>query len=222
MEPSREVRVRIDQDQARLLGLSQTLAETLNAVMSGTPITQVRDGIYLVNVVARANDEQRVSLSTLRSLQLPLPGGRTVPLSQIATQRVMLDISQTLRRAYHVDDEGGGVTLVPGGGTYAMEAVARQLAHGKKVLVVRNGWFSYRWTQIFEAGDIPAESIVLKARRIHSESEGVSSPSNLSRLTRPWPLSIGATKSHIRAACGDSLRHRTAGRVHEGDRRCGS
>ena len=86
MEPSREVRVRIDQDQARLLGLSsQTLAETLNAVMSGTPITQVRDGIYLVNVVARANDEQRVSLSTLRSLQLPLPGGRTVPLSQIAT-----------------------------------------------------------------------------------------------------------------------------------------
>ena len=86
MEPSREVRVRIDQDQARLLGLSsQTLAETLNAVMSGTPITQVRDGIYLINVVARANDEQRVSLSTLRSLQLPLPGGRTVPLSQIAT-----------------------------------------------------------------------------------------------------------------------------------------
>ena len=86
MEPAREVRVRIDQDQARLLGLSsQTLAETLNAVMSGTPITQVRDGIYLINVVARANDEQRVSLSTLRSLQLPLPGGRTVPLSQIAT-----------------------------------------------------------------------------------------------------------------------------------------
>ena len=86
MEPSREVRVKIDQDQARLLGLSsQTLADTLNAVMSGTPITQVRDGIYLINVVARANDEQRVSLSTLRSLQLPLPGGRTVPLSQIAT-----------------------------------------------------------------------------------------------------------------------------------------
>ena len=64
---------------------SQALAETLNAVMSGAPITQVRDGIYLVNVVARANDEQRVSLSTLRALQLPLPGGRTVPLSQIAT-----------------------------------------------------------------------------------------------------------------------------------------
>jgi len=86
MEPAREVRVKIDQDQARLLGLSsQTLSETLNAVMSGIPITQVRDGIYLINVVARANDEQRVSLSTLQSLQLPLPGGRTVPLSQVAT-----------------------------------------------------------------------------------------------------------------------------------------
>ena len=86
MEPAREVRVKIDQDQARLLGLSsQTLSETLNAVMSGIPITQVRDGIYLINVVARANDEQRVSLSTLQSLQLPLPGGRTVPLSQIAS-----------------------------------------------------------------------------------------------------------------------------------------
>jgi multidrug efflux pump len=86
MEPGREVRVRIDQDQARLLGLSsQTLADTLNTVMSGTPITQVRDGIYLINVVARATDEQRVSLSTLRSLQLPLPNGRSVPLSQVAT-----------------------------------------------------------------------------------------------------------------------------------------
>jgi multidrug efflux pump subunit AcrB len=86
IEPAREIRIRIDQDQARLLGLSsQALAGVLNTVMTGTPVTQVRDGIYLVNVVVRANDEQRVSLSTLRSLQLPLPNGRTVPLSQIAT-----------------------------------------------------------------------------------------------------------------------------------------
>ena len=86
MEPSRKVRIQIDQDQARLLGLSsQTLAEVLNTVMTGTPITQVRDDIYLVNVVTRAQDEERVSLSTLRSLQLPLPNGRTVPLSQVAT-----------------------------------------------------------------------------------------------------------------------------------------
>ncbi|MEJ0094888.1 MAG: efflux RND transporter permease subunit [Methylocella sp.] len=86
MEPARKVRINIDQDQARLLGLSsQDLAVVLNATMSGAPITQVRDGIYLVDVIARATDEQRVSLSTLRDLQLPLPNGRTVPLSQVAT-----------------------------------------------------------------------------------------------------------------------------------------
>jgi len=86
IEPARMVRIKIDQDQARLVGLSsQALADVLNTVMTGTPITQVRDDIYLVNVIARANDEQRVSLSTLRALQLPLPNGRTVPLSQVAT-----------------------------------------------------------------------------------------------------------------------------------------
>ncbi len=86
IEPSRQVRINIDQEKARLLGLSsQALAGVLNTVTTGTPITQVRDGIYLVNVVSRANDEQRVSLSTLRGLQLPLPNGRTAPLSQIAT-----------------------------------------------------------------------------------------------------------------------------------------
>lgn len=86
MEPARKVRIKIDQDQARILGLSsQTLAEVLNTVTTGSPITQVRDDIYLINVVTRATDEQRVSLSTLRALQLPLPNGRTVPLGQVAT-----------------------------------------------------------------------------------------------------------------------------------------
>ena len=86
MEPARMVRIRIDQDQARLLGLSsQAIAAVLNSVVSGTQVTQVRDGIYLVDVIARATDEQRVSLSTLRTVQVPLPGGRTVPLSQLAT-----------------------------------------------------------------------------------------------------------------------------------------
>jgi multidrug efflux pump subunit AcrB len=86
MEPARKVRIQIDQDQARLLGLSsQALAEVLNTVMTGTPVTQVRDNIYLINVITRAQDEQRVSLSTLRALQLPLPNGRTVPLSQVAS-----------------------------------------------------------------------------------------------------------------------------------------
>ncbi|WP_299392913.1 aminotransferase class V-fold PLP-dependent enzyme [Pelagibius sp.] len=76
-------------------------------------------------------------------------------------QGVMRDISDTLKRVYKAE----AVAVVPGGGTYAMEAVARQFAGGKKCLVIRNGWFSYRWTQIFEAGDIPDEAIVLKARQ---------------------------------------------------------
>ena len=85
-EPARQVRIRIDQDEARLLGLSsQAVARILNTVVSGIPVTQVRDDIYLVDVVARATDEQRISLNTLRTLQIPLPSGRTVPLSQFAT-----------------------------------------------------------------------------------------------------------------------------------------
>ncbi|MCP4182497.1 MAG: alanine--glyoxylate aminotransferase family protein [Hyphomicrobiales bacterium] len=76
-------------------------------------------------------------------------------------QQVMRDISQTLKSVYKAD----AVAVVPGGGTYAMEAVARQIATGKKCLVIRNGWFSFRWTQIFDAGSIPSSSIVLKARR---------------------------------------------------------
>jgi multidrug efflux pump subunit AcrB len=86
MEPARMVRLRIDQDQARLLGLSSAaLATVMNTVVTGAAVTQVRDGIYSIDVVARATDEQRLSLATLRTLQIPLPNGRTVPLSQIAT-----------------------------------------------------------------------------------------------------------------------------------------
>jgi multidrug efflux pump len=85
MEPARKVRVEIDQDQARLVGLNSRLLSTyLNTVMTGAAITQLRDDIYLVDLVVRAQDEQRVSLETMQSLQVPLPDGRTVPLSQIA------------------------------------------------------------------------------------------------------------------------------------------
>jgi len=86
IEPARQVRIQVDQNEARLLGLSsQVLASVLNTVLSGTSVTQVRDDIYLVDVIVRATDEQRISLSNLRNLQVPLPGGRTVPLSQFAT-----------------------------------------------------------------------------------------------------------------------------------------
>ena len=84
-------------------------------------------------------------------------------------QGVMKDISGILKEVYHAKS----VVLVPGSGTFGMESVARQFATGKKVLVIRNGWFSYRWTQIFEMGRIPSEEIVLKARRI---SEGKQAP----------------------------------------------
>jgi multidrug efflux pump subunit AcrB len=86
MEPARTVRIRVDQDQARLLGLSsQQLALSLNAVVSGVTATQVRSGIYLVDVLVRASADQRMSPSTIRMLQVPLPNGKSVPLSQIAS-----------------------------------------------------------------------------------------------------------------------------------------
>ena len=84
-------------------------------------------------------------------------------------QGVMQDISGILKEVYHARS----AVLVPGSGTFGMEAVARQFAGGKKVLVIRNGWFSYRWTQIFDMGKIPSESIVLKARRV---GEGKQAP----------------------------------------------
>ena len=86
IEPARMVKIRVDQDQARLLGLSsQDLAQSINAVVTGTTVTQMRDGIYLVDVVARATPEQRMSLATIRTLQVPLPNGQSVPLSQLAS-----------------------------------------------------------------------------------------------------------------------------------------
>lgn len=77
-------------------------------------------------------------------------------------QGVMTDISGVLKEVYAAKS----AILVPGSGTFGMEAVARQFATGRKVLVIRNGWFSYRWTQIFEQGAIPAEVTVLKARPV--------------------------------------------------------
>lgn len=77
-------------------------------------------------------------------------------------QGVMKDISGVLKEVYHARS----AVLVPGSGTFGMEAVARQFATGRKTLVIRNGWFSYRWTQIFDQGAIPASSTVLKARPV--------------------------------------------------------
>ncbi len=76
-------------------------------------------------------------------------------------QHVMTDISSMLKAVYNAPS----AVLVPGSGTYGMEAVARQFAAGKHVMVIRNGWFSYRWTQIFDMGNIPVSHTVMKARQ---------------------------------------------------------
>jgi len=86
-----------------------------------------------------------------------------------AFQGVMRDISRTLRQAYGAS----AVAVVPGGGTFAMEAVARQFAGGRRCLVLRNGWFSFRWSQILDMGRIAAGTAVLKARRV---GEGAQAP----------------------------------------------
>ncbi|WP_374530368.1 aminotransferase class V-fold PLP-dependent enzyme [Novosphingobium sp.] len=77
-------------------------------------------------------------------------------------QQAIRDIHATLCEVYNADR----VAVVPGGGSYAMESVARQFATAKRVMVIRNGFFSYRWSQIFEAGAIPASETVMKARRV--------------------------------------------------------
>lgn len=89
-----------------------------------------------------------------------------------AFQGVMNTISSTLKDVYRSD----AVVVVPGGGTYGMEAVARQFAQNKKCLVIRNGFFSYRWSQIFEMGDIPSSSIVMKAQKIEEGTQGAFAP----------------------------------------------
>ena len=87
-------------------------------------------------------------------------------------QSVMNEVSTSLKKVYSAE----AVVLVPGGGTYAMEAVARQFATDKSCLVLRNGWFSYRWSQILEMGDIPSEQVILKASKISDGSQAPLKP----------------------------------------------
>ena len=97
---------------------------------------------------------------------------RSLNHMSIAFQQVMRDIHDTLSEVYSADS----VAVVPGGGSCAMEAVARQFATGQKALVIRNGFFSYRWSQIFETGAIPAEQVVLKARRQGNAADAPFAP----------------------------------------------
>ena len=93
-------------------------------------------------------------------------------------QEVMTDISATLKTVYNAHS----VVIVPGGGTYGMEAVARQFGNDKKCMVIRNGWFSFRWSQIFDAGHIPSKEIVLKAKPIEEGSQAAFAPVPLDEI----------------------------------------
>jgi aspartate aminotransferase-like enzyme len=103
---------------------------------------------------------------------------RSLNHMSVRFQGVMRDISRMLRDVYHAHR----VALVPGSGTFGMESVARQFATGKHVMVVRNGWFSYRWTQIFDMGQIPASHTVMKARRVAEGSQAPWAPAPIAEV----------------------------------------
>jgi aspartate aminotransferase-like enzyme len=132
-------------------------------------------------------------------------------------QGVMKDISGILKEVYN----GHSAVLVPGSGTFGMEAVARQFAGGKDVLVIRNGWFSYRWTQIFDMGQIPASSTVMKARRIGSGPQAPWVPAPIAEvqaaIREKKPALVFAP--HVETAAGmilpDGYMRAVADAVHE-------
>ena len=131
-------------------------------------------------------------------------------------QGVMKDISSILKDVY----KAHSVVLVPGSGTFGMEAVARQFAHGQKVMVIRNGWFSYRWTQIFDMGSIPAESVILKAKQLSSDTKSAWAPCPIeeveAQIAREKPAVVFAP--HVETAAGmmlpDDYLTRVANAVH--------
>jgi aspartate aminotransferase-like enzyme len=132
-------------------------------------------------------------------------------------QQVMKDISATLKEVYHARS----AVVVPGSGTFGMEAVARQFATGRKVLVIRNGWFSYRWTQIFDMGGIPSESIVLKARRTGPGKQASFAPAPIEevvatiRAQRPEVVFAPHVETSAGMILPDGYLRAVADAVHE-------
>ena len=118
-------------------------------------------------------------------------------------QEVMRDSSALLKEVYQAE----GVAIVPGSGTFGMEAVARQFGNGAKCLVIRNGWFSFRWTQIFEMGKIPSESIVLKARQASAEAQAPFAPCPIEEVVetiRTWKPAV-VFAPHVETSSGMML-----------------
>jgi multidrug efflux pump subunit AcrB len=99
MDPIRKLRIRVNQDEARQLGLSSAaVAQFINAAVTGIPATQVRDQIYLIDVMVRAEASERMSLDTIRTLKVPLQNGRSVPLSELASVEYAQDLPLIWRR----------------------------------------------------------------------------------------------------------------------------
>ena len=130
-----------------------------------------------------------------------------------AFQGVMNDISRTLKQVYRAK----AAVVVPGSGTFGMEAVARQFGTGRKCLVIRNGWFSYRWSQIFDMGGIPSETVVLKARRTRAGQAGAVRAGADRR--RRCGHSRASARTRLRTACRDGVRDHAARWLSA--RRCG-
>ena len=93
-------------------------------------------------------------------------------------KKVMVDISSVLKDAYNASS----AVIVPGSGTFGMEAVARQFANNEKCLVLRNGWFSYRWTQIFDLANITSDVTVLKGKQLENSTQGVFAPAPIEEV----------------------------------------
>jgi aspartate aminotransferase-like enzyme len=131
-------------------------------------------------------------------------------------QAVMRDVSGMLKEVY----QGSAVALVPGGGSYAMEAVARQFGKGR-VLIVRNGWFSYRWTQIFDAGGFAAETTVVMARQTGNDARAPYAPPPIeevvAKIREAKPEAVFAP--HVETSAGiilpDDYIARMAAAAHE-------
>ena len=143
---------------------------------------------------------------------------RSVNHMSLSFREVMTDISSTLKEVYNAD----AVAVVPGSGTFGMEAVARQFATNQNVMVIRNGWFSYRWTQILEMGSIASSHTVSMANPVRDEEQAPFAPPDLdlvlTKINEEKPKVVFAP--HVETSAGmllpDSYITQVADAAHRG------
>ena len=142
---------------------------------------------------------------------------RSVNHMSLSFREVMTDISSTLKEVYNAD----AVAVVPGSGTFGMEAVARQFATNQNVMVIRNGWFSYRWTQILEMGSIASSHTVSMANPVRDEEQASFAPPDLdlvlTKISEEKPKVVFAP--HVETSAGmllpDSYIRQVADATHQ-------